>query len=673
MYIYNRLTHSQNTRLLTLAVILGLFCGVVVYLFRRTIDLFHELFNGFLTENILAPLLGVFGGVVALAIGGLIVGMIMQRFIGHERHHGAAGIMEAVALAGGRLRYRRMPFKALASAISLGAGASIGPEDPSVQIGANLGSWIGQRLDISEDHMRLLVAAGAASAIAAAFKAPFAGVFFALEVILNSAFETRSFGVIVLAAVVSSAVTQAVDPAAEIGPLTYTLGSPLEIPLFIPLGIILALVAALFIRAIDWQHHLWNEQIHLSLPVKTALAGVILGLVGIAFPQVLGIGRESINGILSGEIAYPFLLLIALGLLKIIMTALSVEAGFVGGVFAPTLFVGTMLGSAYGQVLNRFLPTVLTSDVQTYGIAGMAATLAGVVRCPITAILLVFELTNDYRLILPIMLSTVVCVIVVEQIEPFGIYVRGLKRKGVHLPQGSEIDLLQTVRVLDVMRTPAPTISENASLIDLRDTLRREQVRTLSVIDAEGQLIGVVTLSDLQRAFQPGNNTFASRISPDSYPVVGSICTRKLITVVADEGLQSAVRLLETHNIAGVPVVDPNTGTLVGLFNRHGIVRAYKLALERKTSDKKMAQQVRLHHLTSLEVYQFRVEQGAPLADHRIVEVKFPAQTVVVAVERGGHAFTPNGSTLINVGDWVTFVAPHGAGEAIREVTTSVT
>ncbi len=663
MNLMNRLTRSRDTRLLLLAACLGLLAGVAVYMFRLAIEFFHTIFHEWLAQDLLAPVIGAGGLIVSLALAGLIVGALMDRFIGHERHHGVAGIMEAVALAGGRLRYRRMPFKALASAITLGAGASTGPEDPSVQIGANLGSWVGQRLGLGGDYTRLLVAAGAASAVAAAFKAPFAGVFFALEVVLNSAFETRSFGVIVLAAVVSSAVTQAVDPAAEIGPLFYTLGSPLEIPLFLPLGVIMALLAALFMRIVDWQHHVWHEQIHLSHPVSAALAGVIVAVVGLAFPQILGIGRETINAVLRAEVFYPLALLIGLGLLKLLMTAISVEGGFVGGIFAPALFTGTLIGSAYGRIMALFLPASLTSASQTYGIAGMAAMLAGVVRCPITAILLVFELTNDYRLILPIMLATVVCVIVVERLEPYGIYVRGLKRKGVHLPQGAEIDLLQMVTVRDVMRTPAPTISETASLTDLRDALRHYQVRTLSVVDAAGALIGVVTLSDLQRAYQPESTATD----------VASICSRTVITVSADERLQAAVRLLERHNIAGVPVIDPHTRALIGLFNRHSIVRAYNLALERKTSDAQAAQQARLHHLTSLEVYQFRVQADAPLAEHRIVEAALPPETVVVAVERSGHAFTPNGSTLISAGDWVTFVAPHGIGDDLQALTRSGT
>ncbi|MBP8059150.1 MAG: chloride channel protein, partial [Chloroflexi bacterium] len=186
-----RLPTSDNNRLLALAVGLGLSTGAAIWLFRQAIDVVHTFFVTFLQETVLTPRIGSMAVVICLALVGAIVGSIMDGYIGQERHHGVAGIVEAVALVGGRLRYSRIPFKAVASALSLGAGASVGPEDPSVQIGANIGSWFGQRLRLAEEQMRLLVAAGAASAIAAAFKAPIAGVFFALEVVLNGAFETR--------------------------------------------------------------------------------------------------------------------------------------------------------------------------------------------------------------------------------------------------------------------------------------------------------------------------------------------------------------------------------------------------------------------------------------------------------------------------------------------------
>ncbi|MFW5772231.1 MAG: chloride channel protein, partial [Phototrophicaceae bacterium] len=190
-----------------LAVTVGLATGLSIWLFRLSIEAFHIFFFEVLQHDVLGAL-GPFSVVLALGLAGYVVGLLMQRFVGEERHHGVAGIMEAVALSGGRLRYTRMPFKALASALSLGAGASVGPEDPSVQIGSNLGSMFGQRLALSEERISLLVASGAASAIAAAFNAPIAGVFFALEVVLGE-FTTRAFGVVVLAAVLASVITQA--------------------------------------------------------------------------------------------------------------------------------------------------------------------------------------------------------------------------------------------------------------------------------------------------------------------------------------------------------------------------------------------------------------------------------------------------------------------------------
>ena len=503
---------SESTTLITLALSVGLASGIGVWLFRTGIDLFQSLFRETLADRVLKPWIGPFGIVVTLAAAGLLVGWMMQRFVGEERHHGVAGIMEAVSLGGGRLRYRRMPYKALASALSLGAGASLGPEDPSVQIGANLGSLFGQRLHLSEERVRLLVGAGSASAIAAAFKAPIAGVFFALEVILNGEFTTASFGIVVLAAVVSSVFTQAVETGgAEMGILNYTLGSPLEIPFYVLLGFVLGPIAALFIRAVYWQHDWWHHHVHLSRPFKTALAGALVGLVAMFLPEIMGTGRETMNVVLNGKDAkYTLALLLVLGAAKLLMTTVSMGGGFVGGVFAPSLFVGTMLGGAFGRAVSYIGQTGATGDPQSYTIAGMAAMMAGVVRAPITAVLLVFELTNDYRLILPIMLTSVICVYVAERIEPSGIYVLGLLRKGVKLPQGRDIDVMQSVTVAEVMTSPAPTISETATLLELRDSLRSHNIRTLCVVDQVGLLSGVVTLTDLQKAYE-----FRQRHTPD--------------------------------------------------------------------------------------------------------------------------------------------------------------
>lgn len=641
-----RLHKPNSNTLLVLAAALGLTTAAAIWLFREGIDLFHALFTEYLAETLLDPVIGGLAIVISLALAGAIVGWIMQRFIGEERHHGVAGIIESVAMSGGRLRYARIPFKAIASALSLGAGASVGPEDPSVQIGSNIGSMIGERLRLSDDQMRLLVAAGAASAIAAAFKAPIAGVFFALEVVLNGAFETRSFGVVVLAAVVSSALTQAIEPAAEMGPFTYTLGSMLEIPLFIPLGIILGVLSALFIRAVYWQHDWWHHHIHLPRPAKTALAGAVVGIVAIFLPQIMGTGRETMSEVLSGEAHFGFTLLLILGLVKLLMTTISMAGGFVGGIFAPTLFVGTMLGSAYGQIMQALFGNQ-NGNPQVYAIAGMAAVMAGVVRCPITAIMLVFELTNDYRLILPIMLATVVCVFMAERITPDGMYTMGLKRQGVHLPQGREVDLMQGVVVGEVMIQPAPQILDSASLLELRDALRSYKLNSLCVVDDKGGLVGIVTLSDLQRAY---------REDMQENTTVGAICSRNPATIAPEEMLWTAIKTMGKHDIGRLPVVN-HTGVLVGLVGRRGVMRAYTIAIERKLQDQHTAEHIRLNALTGGHVFEFHISGTSPANGKTIADIHWPQESVVASIQRGRKQLIPHGSTEIKAGDALTIIA----------------
>ncbi len=649
--LLHRFQPNESTRLLILAVMVGLATGIGIWVFRLAIELFHEITHvEFLHET-----LGAFGGVISLGIAGYIVGWMMDRYVGEERHHGVAGIMEAVALAGGRLRYRRIPIKALASAISLGAGASVGPEDPSVQIGSNIGSFFGQRLGLSEDRVRLLVAAGAAGAIAAAFEAPIAGVFFALEVVLGE-FTTGAFGVVVLAAVISSVFMQAMDqvihlqePALNL--LNYTLGSLIELPIYVVMGLLLAPVAALFIKLMYWTHDWFHENVHLSRPVQTGLVGVLVGVVGIFLPEALGPGREAMNAVLIEPNNFTLALLLALGFGKIALTTLSMAGGFVGGVFAPTLFVGLMLGGAFGRVVESLGWVGTFSDPQVYAIVGMAAMMAGVVRSPITAIMLVFELTNDYRLIVPIMLTSVVCILLAERFVPQGIYALGLARKGVHLNQGRDIDITQGITVGEAMISPAPTISETASLLELRDLLRKFNTRSLCVVDGdEPRLTAIVTLTDLQRGYE----LQAQQPTPLT---VADICTREVISAHPDDVLWTAIRLRGARGVGRLPVVKEENNQLVGMLSRHDIVDAYNTAIARKMQDQHHSEQVRLNALTGAHVVEMRVGHDAPVSGKFIRDVQWPAESVVASIRRKGKLLVPHGSTELKDNDMVTIVA----------------
>lgn len=640
-----RLWLSESTRLWAMAAVIGSVTAVSIAVFHIGIEAAHLLFQEYIAQDLLGPVLGGLGLVIGMALAGAVVGWLMQTFVGHERHHGVTAIVESVSLAGGRLPYRKAPVKALAAVLSIGGGASVGPEDPSVQIGTNWASFLGQRMRLSEDHVRLLVAAGAAAAVAAAFRTPIAGVFFALEVILNGTFSTGGFGAIVLASVTASALTQGVDITASesVGPLSYNLTSPAEIALFIPLGIALAPVAAALIRLVHGARDWWKHHVTLPAPVGTALVGALVGIVGLFVPEILGTGRHVMNEVLSGHLNLAVGTLLIIGVVKIIMTTVSLAGGFVGGVFAPSLFIGTMLGAAYGHGIEALIPN---SNAQAYAIAGMAGMMSGVLRAPMTAIMIVFELTNDYRLILPIMLTSIVCMFLAERITREGMYTFSLVRAGIHLRKGMELDVMQAVKVEEVMQTPAPTIHHSATLEQLRDTFKTQNSRSLCVLDDHGQLMGVVTLRDLQTAFEQGRGD-----------TVGAISSKQLVMAYPDETVQTALNKMAARDVGRLPVVNPMTGELVGMFRRHHIVKAHNKMLTRRVEEQHRAEQLRLHTLTGAHVIELYIAAGAAPAGQPIHALDLPDECVIASVRRAGRLIVPHGQTMLRAGDVITLVA----------------
>jgi len=647
---------SENAMLLALAVVVGISTGAGIWLFQLSIEYAHEFFRVELAGHRLGYV-GNWAMIPVLALVGAIVGTLVHFGVGEERHHGVAGVIESVALVGGRLRYQRIPPKAAAAALSIGGGASVGPEDPSVQIGANIGSFFGQQLHLSEDRVRLLVAAGAASAIAAAFNAPIAGVFFALEVVLGS-FGTGSVGVVVLSAVMSSVFTQSVaHTGPELGIRSYALGGASQVPFYILLGAVAAPVAAAFIRAVFWQNRLWHGWA-LPAPIKTALAGAIVGGVGVYFPEIWGAGRETMNEVLNtGGGEFTIQLLVGLVLAKIMMTSLSMGGGFMGGIFAPSLFVGAMLGGAYGRLINRAFPTLDIGDPAAYAIAGMAAMMAGVVRAPITAILLPFELTNNYQLILPIMLATVVTVFMTERLERDGIYTKALRMAGVNIQQGRDVDVMQSVMVREVMRTPPPIIKPQATLIEIRDALRQHQSKALCVVkDRHNKqtLLGIVTLSDLQTAYETARAA-AAKLEL----VAEDICSHDVVTVTPNEPVLIAIQRMGQHGFGHIPVVSAeDDDVLLGLLTRDDVMRSYNIAMTRKWETQFDQNQIRLKNLVDEEIIAIEVPSNAHIAGKPLKEIHLPKGVIVVSIRRHGKVIHPGGDTTIKSGDKLTVVVP---------------
>lgn len=653
----DRLQPPAPVLLGTVAVLVGLASGAGIWIFKEMIAIVYDLlFNkargSFSTQTI---------WIVALfpVVGGLIVGAIRHFFIKRDRHEGVAGIIESVALAGGRLRYWRLPAKTTAAAVSLGSGASVGPEDPSVQIGSNLGSMLGQWFRLSDERVRALVAAGAAAGIAAAFNAPFAGVFFALELILGE-IGGSALSVVVVSAVVSAVFTQAVEgPQPAFHVPAYELHSAWELILYFGLGAIAGPISALYVKLLYKAHDLFGAW-RIPRWLKPGVAGLAVGIVGIYLPQIFGVGYGTIESILNGR-ELGFLLLLALLVAKLVLTPISIGGGFVGGVFAPSLFLGAILGALYGMTAEYFFPD-LGILPPAFAMVGMAAVLAGATHGPLTAILLLFEMTHDYRIVLPLMFAVVVSTLISQRIRRESVYTLGLSRKGIRIERGRDVELLDSIRVSEVMQTEIETLRENDLLEAATVKLMHLRSHGLPVVNAAGNLVGIVTIGDLERA-ETEDETAEER-------TVGEICTRELLVADPDDTIGEALRKMGVRDIGRLPVVDSkHPERLLGMLRRSDVIRAYEVALSKRAALRHRARQVRLGEVGRVDVHEVEIEPGAYCIGFRVRDIAWPRDCVIATIRRGRQLLIPRGETTLQANDVLSVVAEEGEPlQKVREI-----
>jgi CIC family chloride channel protein len=403
--------------------------------------------------------------------------------------------MLAVAELGGRIRPQVPAVKAVASALCIGSGGSVGREGPIVQIGSALGSVIGQLARVPERRLRLLVACGAAGGIAATFNAPIAGGFFALEVILGD-FETQSFGVVVLSSVTASARARAVFGSSSFLTLpSFTLVSPVEFVLYAVLGALAGAVGVLFIRVLygseDLADRLWRGPAW----ARPAVGGLLLGLLLLAVPEMYGVGYPVLSHAVEGR--YVLALVLLLLAAKIVATSLTISIGGSGGVFAPSLFMGAMLGSAFGQVAHTLLPGV-TAPSGAYALVGMGAVFAGSARAPITAVLIIFELTGEYTIILPLMFAIVLASGISRRLSGDTIYTLKLRRRGIRIDRPRVVSVMRTVPVSHAMRALPEPLAPEAPLEAVVDRFTHGREQCVPVIDADGELVGIISAVDIE-------------------------------------------------------------------------------------------------------------------------------------------------------------------------------
>ena len=555
---------------LALAIGAGAGCGAVA--FRYLILGFTLLFTGHRDYSSAghAPYgyfhgLGFWFVVVTPIVGGLLYGPLIHRYAREARGHGVPEVMYAVSERGGRIRPQVAVVKSLASAVCIGSGGSVGREGPIVQIGSALGSTLGQWTRMPESRLRILVACGAAGGISATFNAPIAGVFFALELILRD-FEADAFGVVVLSSFVADIIGRAAfgsHPFLTLPP--FELHSPLEYPLYAGLGVVCAVVGIAFIRVLygseDVADRIWRGPEWL----RPAAGGLLLGLLLLALPELYGVGYPQLEGAMRGRDVIGLLLLLLVG--KMIATSVTIAIGGSGGVFAPSLFMGAMLGTAYGATIHHLAPGFPAAPAGTYGLIGMGAVFAAAARAPITAVIIIFELTGDYRIILPLMLAIALAVGASRLLSHDTIYTLKLHRRGIDIDRSRAGSVMSLLRVADAMQTVPLYLAADTSASEAVGLLA--ETDSAAVVDEEGVYVGAITAERLEQAL--GEDELDARLEALADPAPPLRATQSI-----EDALTSLLR--SEH---GLPVVDEGTNALVGWLTHTDVLHAYNARVSR--------------------------------------------------------------------------------------------
>ncbi len=563
---------SENYFLIFLALLIGVLSALGNWGLRFAIELVHEhLFvSGYGVLGVAAGGWKVYLLPLIPMLGGLLLIPLEMAMPGYVCGYGLPNFLKTVNLGRGRLARRNIWIKILAPAITIGTGGSAGQEGPIATIGGAIGQLVAGFFSFNPGRVRLLIACGVAGGIAATFNAPISGVFFALEIIMMGDIGLAIFTPVVIAAATSVVSTRLIFGNERLFETpSFALTSFRELLVYIAMGVVLGLFAAFFIRFFYRVQDFFND---LCFPryLKPALGGLLVGFIGIYFPQVMGDVYIHFGHIFNSPPIWYMAL--ALVLAKILATSICLGSGGAGGLFAPIMFVGVVLGSCCGQIATQLFPGVVVS-ADGYAIVGLGAFLSAVTHAPLTAIFLAYELTGESQIILPAMFATVFGIMVARSIEREGIDTFGLAREGIHLEDGREVNLLRSIRIGDVMyRGELETIPETMKLKSILQFLTRSRKTAFPVVDSEGLLTGILSIQDLRELL------YEEEL--EDLIVAKEIASDKVLTVTAQDHLGRALQKIGSRNIDYLPVVaEDNPRRLVGMISRQDIIAAYNRAL----------------------------------------------------------------------------------------------
>jgi CIC family chloride channel protein len=509
---------------------------------------------------------------LAPAVGGLLVGPLIWRFARESRGNGVPEVMAAVALRGGVIRPRVPATTALASAITLGTGGSAGREGPIVQIGAAMGSTLAQLLRLPASQVRTIVGCGAAAGLAATFNAPIAGAIFAAEIIVGD-FAVAQLSPIVISSVVAIVVSRFFlgdHPALHVPP--YELVSPFELLPYLAIGLVAGLVALAFTLT------LYNTDdffLRLKLPdwLKPAIGGLLVGVLGLAFPQIHGSGYETIHAALTGTI--PFALLGLLIVAKLVATSLTLGSGATGGIFAPSLFLGAMIGGFFGTLVHNWFPGA-TASSGAYAVVTMGAVVAAATHAPISAMIIIFELTQTIKIIPPLMAACVVSTLVTTLLYRDSIYTTKLRRRGIDLYEEETHNLLRGLFVHDIVDREPEVLHANANLAEVLERVLDSERTDFFIVNEQDQLIGGIHLRQLTRML-------VEQDVLEHVIVAGDLVHPVPAQLNEDDDLDVVLHVFSHEEAEELPIVardDPRK--LVGSVHKRDVINAYNREVLRR-------------------------------------------------------------------------------------------
>jgi CIC family chloride channel protein len=553
-----RLRRSENQLSIVLSLVIGALVGLVVVAFI--------LLTGRLAARMYPPGGAGWRRILVPTLGSLGTGYLLWRYFPWARGSGIPQTKFALFIDEGRITLRTVVGKFLCCSATLASGIALGREGPSAHIGAGLASVIGRNLGLSRAQVKSLVPVGCSAALAAAFNTPIAGVLFSMEEIMGD-LHAPVIGTAVLSSATSWMVLHLVlgdAPLFHVAP--YHLVHPVEFAVYVVLGVVGGLGSVCFTKLL-LKLRAWFAQLpRRGVWMQPAIGGLAVGLMGYFVPEVLGVGYNQVEKVLNGDLVLQFVALLAV--LKIVATAVCYSSGNAGGIFGPSLFIGAMMGGTVGSIAHRFLPAY-TAGPGAYALVGMGTAFAGIVRTPMTSVIMIFEMTRDYTIIVPLMISNLTAFFISQRLQKDPIYEALAHQDGVHLPK-AESRSSHGTQVADLMRPPAIVLSSDAevasALARIQDNAHEKSMNAWPVADSNG-LRGMVRRADLVRAAADGQtgvrltdlNGFSDL--PHLHP---------------DHSLNQALERMGKTNLQVLPVVSrANTRELLGIVVIDDVLSAY--------------------------------------------------------------------------------------------------